>query len=817
MSAAEAEVARSGFSRFVQVALPVPLLQTFTYGVARSRVSVRPGCRVWVRFGARTLMGCVVELADEPPYLPPGTRVQPLLNVVDAEPVLSPTLLHLGKWMADYYVAPPGEVLRAMFPPETPRGERTLYQRTERAVEARLKKGSLRDRILEALERPMTASGLSRLLRSRNVSASLRFLTEAGYVRGRERLPRGRAPRILAARLTAEGRRALGTETLRPGAARVLTLLATATDAVPLRTVRHELGLKQGPFRSLAKRGYIQFTRQAVLRSPWARLDEFAGPPIVPTAAQEHIIRRIQDALERRRFHPLVLYGVTGSGKTEVYLRAVEAALHAGRSALVLVPEIALTPRLAGLLRARFGETVAILHSALGVGERRDEWWRVHRREARVVVGARAAALAPLEDIGLVVVDEEHETTYKQEEAPRYNARDVAIKRAQDEGAVVVLGSATPSLNSYTHAVEGRYRLALLPERIGGRPMARVQLIDMKDVVREEGPETLLSRPLREAIETRLAAGEQAMILLNRRGYASQLVCRQCGLSAQCSECSVALTLHQKGALAVCHYCGLGRRTPTRCDVCQGEYLRVRGYGTEKAEEVVAGLFENVRVARMDRDTMRRKGSHEALLARFASGRLDLLVGTQMLAKGHDFPAVTLVGVLAADAGLGLPDFRAAERTFQLLTQVAGRAGRGDRPGDVLIQTFAPEHYSLRHACEQDYPGFYEEEMRFRRALGYPPVVSLINLIFEAEQMPVATGQARRVAEALTKSRLEGVKILGPAFAARSKVAGRHRCQVLVKLPRTRHAAVHRALRALMDDPGISRTMIVDVDPYTLH
>jgi primosomal protein N' (replication factor Y) len=762
-------------------------------------------------------MGCVVDIHEEAPELPSDTKLQPLLRGLDTEPVLSPTLLSLGSWIADYYVSPPGAVFHALLPPETPRRETTRYQRTEKAVEAELRQGSLRAKVLDALERPMTAPALSRKLESKQVSRALRYLVDEGYVQAVEGPPAGRRPKILAADITEVGKRALQEETLRPNAARVLTLLATATDPVPLRTIRNELGLQRGPFESLARRGYIRITKQTISRSPWLRLDSDAGSSISPTPAQRSVIKTIESAITRREFLPLVLYGVTGSGKTEVYLRGIEAALASGRSALILVPEIALTPRLAGLLRGRFGNDVAILHSALGVGERRDEWWRVRGGEARVVVGARAAALAPVEKIGLVVVDEEHETTYKQEETPRYNARDVTIKRAKDEGAVVVLGSATPSLNSYSHAMEGRYSLASLPERIGGRGLADVQLIDMKEVVREEGTETILSRPLREALENRFSAGEQALILLNRRGYTSQLVCRQCGLAANCSECSVALTLHKKGSLAVCHYCGLGRPTPARCDVCRGEYLRHRGYGTERVEEVVNELFDAVHVARMDRDTMRRKGSHEALIARFASRKLDLLVGTQMLAKGHDFPAVTLVGVLAADAGLGVPDFRAAERTFQLLTQVAGRAGRGDRPGKVLIQTFSPEHYSLQYACAQDYEGFYSEEMRFRRALGYPPLVSLINLIFEGEEMPKATRNARRVAEALKNSHFQGVKVLGPAFAARSKVAGRYRCQVLIKTARTEHPKVRRILRTLLEDPTLSRTMLIDIDPLTLH
>ncbi len=338
----------------------------------------------------------------------------------------------------------------------------------------------------------------------------------------------------------------------------------------------------------------------------------------------------------------------------------------------------------------------------------------------------------------------------------------------------------------------------------------------MRRVVRDEGPETVISTPLREGIARRLSEGEQSMLLLNRRGYAGQLHCRQCGLNLQCTECSVAMTLHRRSTLAVCHYCGLGRKTPERCETCGGEYLRQVGYGTERIEELVRELFPESRVARMDRDTMRRKGSHEALLARFAAGEIDVLVGTQMLAKGHDFPAVTLVGVLAADSGLGIPDFRAAERTFQLLTQVAGRAGRGDRPGEVLIQTFVPDHYSLQFAQAQDYEGFYEAERKFRSALRYPPVVSLLNVVIEGGTMAEAASEARRVASFLRQGVPHQVKVLGPAFAVRSKVAGRHRCQILIKTSRRDHASVRAALRSMLRNEALARSILVDVDPMTL-
>ena len=807
----------SSFPRYARVALPLPLQRTFSYGVPRTLSNLAPGCRVKVRFGPRVLIGCVVQIEDRPPALPRGTKILPLLSSLDSQPVVGTELLALGEWIADYYLAPPGEVLRALLPPETGRAGTVRYRRTEKAGQAKLKAGSLRERVLVALERPMTSRALSRAVGSSRVGGPLRFLVDEGYVERVEKSPSGRIPQVWAASITKEGRQALDSQTLRPTSSRVLTLLATATDAVPLRTIRSELRLKHGPFRALAKRGYIELSKQrATPQSPWGRLSAAVEGPLTPTADQSQVISEIEQSMSLGQFSVMVLHGVTGSGKTEVYLRAVESALAAGRTALLLVPEIALTPRLASLLQQRFQSKVAILHSALGSGERRDEWWRIRNGEARVVVGARAAVLAPLGKIGLVVVDEEQEGSYKQEEAPRYNARDVATKRAKDAGAVIVLGSATPSLESYTHALQGRYRLARLPERIGGRPLARVELIDMKDVVRAEGPETILSEPLRTGIESRLSAGEQALILLNRRGYATQLLCRECGLAANCSECSVALTLHERGTLAVCHYCGLGRPTPEQCDVCRGEYLRQRGYGTEKVEELIKEVFPKIRVSRMDRDTMRRKGSYESLLSRFANREIDLLVGTQMLAKGHDFPAVTLVGVLAADVGLGVPDFRAAERTFQLLTQVAGRAGRGDRAGEVLIQTFSPDHYALHHASAQDYKGFYEEEMAFRRALRYPPNLYIINIILEAEVMAGATKRARSVAQALNRANLPGVEVLGPAFAARSKVAGRHRCQILVKLPRAQHREVRRHLRVMVQDPDLSKYMSVDVDPMTL-
>jgi len=803
------------FVAFAEVALPVPLPQTFSYGIPESLARARTGFRVRVRFGARSLIGCILEMREEAPRLPAGAELKPLSSIVDQEAVLTSSQLELARFIADYYLAPPGLVCRAMLPPETPREERVLYHKVKSPVSR--SQSPAASRVLEALTRPMSASALARALGKKSITGTLAALVESGLVE-RKHPGGGGARTVRVARITEEGGRALREVKLQPTATRILTLLSTSTDPVPIFTIRNELDLGQaGPFRALAKKGYVEILAEEFRRSPWGRLAPSEGTvDVALTPAQQDALEAIQRSISTREFHPAVLRGVTGSGKTEVYLRAADAALAQGRSVLMLVPEIALTPRLGALLHARFGDKVAILHSALGAGERRDEWWRIRQGEAKVVVGARAAVLAPVERLGLVVVDEEHEGSYKQEENPRYNARDVAIVRARNDGAVVVLGSATPSLESYSHAIEGRYRLLTLPERIGDRPLARVTLLDMREVVREEGPEVVVARPLREALAARLRDGEQAMVLLNRRGYAGQLLCRKCGLALQCSECSVAMTLHRNATLAVCHYCGLGRATPERCDTCGGEYLRLVGYGTERVEELLKSLFPESRVARMDRDTMRRKGSHEALLTRFASREIDLLVGTQMLAKGHDFPAVTLVGVLAADSALSMPDFRAAERTFQLLTQVAGRAGRGEREGEVLIQAFAPEHYSLQFARAQDFEGFFESERKFRRALHYPPVVSLVNLVVEGGSMAEASTLARRAASFLRKGVPEEVKVLGPAFAVRSKIAGRYRSQILLKLSRREHARARAAIRAMLKDEELLRSTVVDVDPVTL-
>jgi primosomal protein N' (replication factor Y) len=483
----------------------------------------------------------------------------------------------------------------------------------------------------------------------------------------------------------------------------------------------------------------------------------------------------------------------------------------------MLVPEIALTPAAASLFREAFGERVAIQHSGLSDGERHDQWQRIRRGDIDVVVGTRSAVFAPLQQVGLIVVDEEHDGSYKQEESPRYNGRDVAIVRGQRCGALVVLGSATPSMETYYNAIAGKYERVVLERRVLDRPLASVTVIDMREEYAAEGPDVILSRSLREGIQARLDRREQSLVLLNRRGFATSVFCRQCAGTVDCPNCSVSLVVHGEGSAkrARCHYCNYTARVPNVCPLCAGTYLEQAGFGTERVEREVRRTCPGARVARLDRDAIRRKGSLSALLNRFRDGEIDVLVGTQMIAKGHDFPRVTLVGVVSADVGLGLADFRASERTFQLLTQVAGRAGRGEQPGEAIVQTLYPDHYSIQLACRQNYPAFYEREMLFRRAMRYPPVLSLVNAVVRSRTFAGAMDDAADVVQKVREGDERALRVLGPAPAPLGKLRGEYRAQLLIKGNNRRK--IRQALQAaLASRPDLQRRMVVDVDPLSV-
>jgi primosomal protein N' (replication factor Y) len=620
-----------------------------------------------------------------------------------------------------------------------------------------------------------------------------------------------------------------------------LQLLAGRPDGIPTPDLSDH-GVPSSALVRLRTLGLVTLRRERVDRDPF--VDERhassaaseARPARALTGEQQAALDVMAPLADARAFHTALVHGVTGSGKTELYLRLAERVRAQGRGALVLVPEIALTPQVAALFRARFGSHVAIQHSGLSEGERHDQWHRIRRGDVDVVVGTRSAVFAPLACPGLIVVDEEHDTSYKQEDTPRYNGRDVAVMRGKFAGSLVVLGSATPSMESYANARGGRYTLVTLERRILDRPMATVRVVNMREEMAESTPEVVLSRPLVAALGQRLEAGEQSVILLNRRGFATAMFCRQCGHTLECPNCSVSLTVHRRrgdsprrqtetgtvpvtedrrGWRARCHYCNYLRGVPAVCPQCAAPYMEHVGFGTERVEADVHAHFPSARIARVDRDTVRRRGSLVDVLARFARRDLDVLVGTQMIAKGHDFPRVTLVGVISADVGLGLADFRAAERTFQLLTQVAGRAGRGELAGEAIVQTLFPTHYSIRLACTQDYRAFFDKETAFRHAMRYPPHIAMVNVVVRGRSFEQAMDDAGELVERVRAAGTKGFVILGPAPAPLTKLRGEHRAQFFLK--GTSRASMRESLRTALESvPAIARRASVDVDPLSM-
>jgi primosomal protein N' (replication factor Y) (superfamily II helicase) len=750
--------------RLVRVAVPVPALDSLTYSLPDDQPLPVVGARVLVPLGSRILTGCVVDRgeADEPP----ASTIKPVIEVLDAEPFLPEDVVHLATWVADYYACGIGSALAAAMPPMATSGPSGRPARGFRTVRVAC----------------LTAQGM-----------------EIAAQDGRD----GARTNHAALRMGPRQREALG-------------LLAGAPDGIETSQLAAR-GIGSPAVTRLGALGLLTVTRRQVDRDPFsaavaAPVPE--RPALVLTAEQDAALLRLQSLIARGGFQAALLHGVTGSGKTEIYLRLATEVRGHGRGVLLLVPEIALTPAVALTFRQAFGERVAIQHSGLSDGERHDQWHRIRRGDVDVVVGTRSAVFAPLGAIGLVIVDEEHDGSYKQEETPRYNGRDVAVMRAREAGALVVLGSATPSMESYQNAQKGRYTLVTLNRRVLDRPLAGVRIVDMREEYAAAGPDVVLSAPLCEAMGETLARGEQAIVLLNRRGFASSVFCRQCGSTLECPNCSLSLTVHRAAHRARCHYCNHSIALPKTCANCSGKYIELIGFGTERVEAEVRERFPEARVARVDRDTIRRRGAIAALLARFAARELDVLVGTQMIAKGHDFPRVTLVGVISADVGLGLADFRAGERTFQLLTQVAGRAGRGEIRGQAIVQTLFPNHYSIQHACRQDYPGFFDQELNFRQAMQYPPAVALVNAVVKGRTQQGAQHDAGELVLAL---RTNGApyRVLGPAPAPLSRLKGEYRAQFFMK--GTHRTAMRQALlAALAARPDIKRRTIVDVDPMSV-
>ena len=737
---------------FIHVAVPVPGLDLLTYSVPAGMDVPAVGARVVAPLGSRIVTGIVIEHAKQP--LAASVDVKPIRQVLDASAFVPPDVVALARWTAEYYAAGVGDAIPALLPPMA-RGGRADAHKTTRVAS-------------------ITAAGLEAVA--------------AGGVPGKQleglQLLSGSPAGMATAALAARG---------------------IAADAIS----------------RLAKHGYISLRQDRVDRDPFATSvpvgDLRPHSVLRPlTEEQNAALGRLLALASAGDFRVALVHGVTGSGKTELYLRLASAVRARGRRALILVPEIALTPAMAAVFRDTLGGCVAIQHSGLSDGERHDQWQRIRHGDIDVVVGTRSAVFAPLEHLGLIVVDEEHDGSYKQEESPRYSGRDVAIVRGQHAGALVVLGSATPSMESYHNAVTGKYERVVLARRVLDRPLAAVTVVDMREEYTAEGPDVILSRALRDGIRSRVARGEQALVLLNRRGFATAVFCRQCAGTLDCPNCSVSLVIHGDGHArrARCHYCNYTARVPSVCPLCAGPYLEQAGFGTERVEAEVTAACPGARVARLDRDAIRRRGSLATLLAKFRDGEIDVLVGTQMIAKGHDFPRVTLVGVVSADVGLGLADFRASERTFQLLTQVAGRAGRGEQPGEAIVQTLYPNHYSIQLACRQDYPGFYERELQFRRAMKYPPIVSLVNTVVRSRTFAGAMDDAADVADKVREADGQ-LRVLGPAPAPLGKLRGEYRAQFLIK-GTNRKRIGERLQAALAARPDLQKRVVVDIDPLSV-
>jgi len=822
---------------FCDVALPVPLDRPFTYAVNGTVPAV--GARVLVPFSGQRLMGVVVRVHDDRPA--DDIEIKPVQQVLDDTSLLSPELMQLAAWIAQYYVAPLGEVLRGMMPLAAEVHRQYTYRIAEagsRVLYEGAQKGSSRRSRLPAEDQNREYAVLNYLEDGKTAKASaLRSATQTR----KALLDAMVRKKWLIREAIAEERDARRTERiavlvpdaripkLNENQTAILAELAAAGSRMRVADLR-ELSVPASTLATLVRRGLV-----AIEEAP--QNFHLGGLPANGKKhAHEHALNEAQvealgsiaAAMAQGGFKPILLYGVTGSGKTTVYFAAMQRALDAGKSALLLVPEIGLTPAMAGEMFAAFGAQVALLHSGLTPDERAEQWHRIRRGEARIVVGTRSAVFAPMVDLGLILVDEEHDSSYKQEETPRYHGRDVAVMRAKFNNAVVVLGSATPSLESWANSERGRYQRVEMLTRVMNRPLPVVELVDMRIEFKETAREDIFSRQLVAETQATIDRGEQVIILLNRRGYSFTVICRSCGEKIECENCAISMTYHKPvlgtdlhahaGDRLECHYCGFRRSIPKVCPKCQSEHLYYLGAGSQQGEERLQELFPNARIGRMDRDTVRGRGDLERLLTRLHSGEINLLVGTQMIAKGHDVHGVTLVGVIGADSALGLPDFRAAERVFQLLTQVSGRAGRGELPGRVLVQTYHPEHYAIQYSATHDYTGFVAKELQYRRWMHYPPAAVLANVLVQGESMAEAAAWANTLGRWFAATPLDNVRVLGPSAAPIARLKRIYRFHFVLKAER--RDALSRTLRALLahaDAQAIPRrNLVVDVDAVHL-
>ncbi|MFS0778695.1 primosomal protein N' [Neobacillus sp. 3P2-tot-E-2] len=801
--------------KVASVIVDVPAKQTdraFDYLIpAQWLDTIQPGMRVIVPFGPRKIQGFVTEIKADSEF----KKLREIIEPMDLEPVLNQELLDLGNWLTENTLCFKIYAFQAMLPA-------ALKAKYEKKVKlsAGIKLNQLPIQLQEAFNNEEAINwddalnnGLVPILQ-REASKGL---LEVIYV-VKERLKKKKLKYIIP--LLSSGDLEAAYNSLPQKAEKqkeVLKYFVERSDPVELRQLLSLLNISASTVKALVEKGFLTEQDMEVYRDPYENRTFTRTEPLPLTEDQQRAMVPILDSIENKLHEVFLLYGVTGSGKTEIYLQAIQDVIEKGREAIVLVPEIALTPQMVNRFKGRFGNLVAVLHSGLSAGEKYDEWRKIQRKEVKVVVGARSAIFAPFENLGIIIIDEEHETSYKQEEMPRYHARDVAIERAQKNNCPVVLGSATPALESFARAQKGVYTLLSLPNRMNKRALPAVEIIDMREELRA-GNRSMFSRKLFELLKERIERKEQSVLFLNKRGHSSFVMCRDCGYVMNCPNCDISLTYHRVKDQMKCHYCGFESQVPSQCPECASDYIRYFGTGTQKVEEELGKILPEAKVIRMDVDTTGQKGAHERLLKEFHEGKADILLGTQMIAKGLDFPNITLVGVLSADTMLHLPDFRSSEKTFQLLTQVSGRAGRHELPGEVIIQTYTPEHYSVELAGTQDYDRFYHREMMMRKAHHYPPFYYLSLITISHEELMTVVTATEKIA-AFVRSRLSNhAVVLGPAASPIPRINNRYRYHCLIKYKR--EPELNKTLKAILDqyqnDPKSGLLVSIDVNPFIL-
>lgn len=802
------------------MAVGLPVFKTFHYKIPEKfQKSVEAGKRVFVPFGGRKVTGYVLSLLEETAT----ENIKEILDVLDDTPLFSPRMIPFFQWIANYYLAPLGEVLKTALPTGINVGTRQKIVLTEKG-KGFMKFLSQSDFRLEILQKLAAGSVRSKAqfiekYRNRSPHHLLNLWKKEEIIEFSHKLNKSQIrPRKIKIVHFLDEPKAEDNK-ISP---KQKTIFARVKEKkkIPLSFLRKEFGDISSPVKRLLGKGFITVEEEEANRSP-QKFDDFADQKEHElTREQKNALSRIFEGIASESYLAYLLYGVTGSGKTEVYLRAIKEVLSGGKGAIVLTPEISLTPQLVDRFRSHFGDKIAILHSGISLGERYDEWRRIKKGEAKIVIGARSAIFAPLDKIGIIIVDEEHEPSYKQDDRFKYHARDIALVRGKFAGSVVILGSATPSVESYYNTSKNKLIRLDLPRRVEDRPMPRVKIVDMKKESKKKGKPLIFSRDLAEAIRINLEEKNQIMLFLNRRGFATFLLCPDCGFTFRCPNCSVTLTHHLSTEKLHCHYCGYVLPASPVCPGCQGSRVNLFGLGTERLEEEIKELFPQARVGRMDRDSTTQKNSHHKILKSLRKGDIDLLVGTQMIAKGHDFPGVTLVGVISADLSLNVPDFRASERTFQLLTQVAGRAGRGNLPGEVIIQTYNPDYFSIICAKNHDFSEFFKQESYLRKEFNYPPFSYLTNFRLTGNSEK-STKKASLDFGNFCRNQVgrRNLEILGPIPSPLAKIKGKYRWQILLKAPS--RELLHNFTKKLLDNLSgklIPKTvdLSVDVDPRNM-